>query len=323
MSRVLSVITIFLPFLLFSSPPKVDDFNKGMQLAQLYNRPLILVFTGLDWCPWSKKISEELFASPEFSAAIGNAFIFVHLDYPHASSKSLIMTPEKSALKNKYAVTTFPTLIMIEPDGKEVTRLSYSELTASKFAFSLKNIFTKFLSLQDEVAKIDLASITEDKLENLYNQAVELRCPTFISHLLDEGLKLDQGAFFCVEKYSQLVLEGKVDTEQAKALKTQIVERDQDNKEGARLRLALLDFQSHLEDPDLATKEPLSYIEDFGKKDDDNLWRLHMLISDYFSEHGREKEAKEHAEKTLETAPKEVKSLLTGRTSVEPSIKTE
>ena len=296
--------------LIFSSLPVTGDINKATQLAQLYNRPMILVFTGSDWCEWSQKICDELFESSEFSDSIGNAFIFVHLDFPGSIMKQTLGSHTNMDLKKKYEVTSFPTLIMASPDGTEITRLSYSEQSADKFAFSLKNIFSKFIHLQDEVAKIDLASIQENDLRQLYNGAVEIRCPTFISHLLDQGMKLKQGAFFPVEKYSQLVLEGKVDTQEAKDLKELVVERDFDNKEGARLRLALLDFQSHHSDPDLATKEPLSYIADFGSNEDDNLWRLHMLISDYFSEHGREDEAKVHAIKSLEKAPQKVKPLI-------------
>lgn len=312
MRKTFSVLLLLLPLMVFAAPPMMENFSKATQLAQLYNRPMILVFTGSDWCDWSQKVSKELFETEEFSEAIGNSFIFVQLDFPKTTDKAVIISEQNLRLKEQYHVDQFPSLVMIEPDGREITRISYSEKTAEQFAYTLKGIFSKFLLLQNEVAKVDLASLEESKLEELYNEAMELKCPTFISQLLDQGLKSGTSAFFPVEKYSQLVLEGKVDQEEAVKLKQVIRERDEDNEEGARLRLALLDFQSHIDDPDRATEEPLSYIRDFGKKEDDNLWRLHMLISDYFSEHGREEEAKEHAEKTLETAPESIKAVLSG-----------
>ncbi len=296
MKRVFLISLALFHGQLFASLPQVSDLSKGIQLAQLYNRPLILVFTGSDWCSWSQKVCKKLFESEEFSEAIGNNFIFVSLDFP----TSVKVDAEKIEAKKQYGVTTFPTLLMLEPDGREVTRLSYSESSSDEFAHSLKQLFSKFALLQEEVARVDLSSIEEKHLESLYKEAVEIRCPSFISELLEKGLELGRGAFFPVEKYSQLILEGKVDTPEAEKLKEEIVSLDRDNHEGARLRLALLDFQSHQDDPDKAAKEPLSYLEEMGKTEDDNLWRLHRLISDYFSEHGRPEEAKEHAVKSAE-----------------------
>ncbi len=296
MKRVLLVLTCLLHFQLFPSLPQMSDLTKATQLAQLYNRPLILVFTGSDWCSWSQKISKKMFDSEEFSEAVGSSFIFVPLDFP----SNALIDEGRLEVKRRYDVKTFPTLLMVEPDGREITRLSYSDSSGSEFAHLLKQLFSKFAVLQQEVTRVDLSSVDEKKLETLYNEAVQIRCPSFISQLLEKGLELGQGAFFPVEKYSQLVLEGKVDTPEAEKLKEVIMTKDRDNHEGARLRLALLDFQSHQDDPEKAAKESLSYLEERSNDQDDNLWRLHKLISDYFSEHDRPEEAKEHAEKALE-----------------------
>ena len=299
MRRVWVAVLCLLSWQLSSAPPVATDFNKAVQLAQLYKRPLILVFTGSDWCSWSQKLMRELFEEENFSAAIGHSFIFVHLDFPAKGAPN----EQHYMLEKQYAVQSFPTLIMIEPDGKEVTRLSYLESAPEQFACLLKQMFSKFSRLQHEVAKIDLASAEESKLEDLYCQAVQLRCPSLQAQLLDQGLKQEKGVFFSLEKFSQLVVEGKVDTAQGEAIKRQILERDPEDRQGGRLRLALLDFQSHIDEPERAAKEPLSYLEDMQNVEDTNISRLHRVISEYFLEHGRQEEKKVHAATTESPLP--------------------
>lgn len=301
--KVLTAIGLsWLSFVCAHTLPIAKDISKATQLAQLYNKPLIMTFTGNNWCQLSQKVTSNLLYSQEFADALGNSFIFAHLDFPKMSA-----TPDEryEEVRQHYHITSFPTLVMVQPNGKEITRFSYSEQSPQAFAEAICHLFAKYLKLQEEMERIDLSAAQENQLKNLYQEALELRCPSYITTLLEHGLQSGTTAFFPVERYAQLVVEGKEESDEGRQLKDEVIKRDPENREGARMRLALLDFQSHQDDPDRAVEEPLSYIHDLGKRQDDNLWRLHCVISDYFARHGREEEAKLHARRSSELLSKE------------------
>src|ERR1700728_4079130 len=58
------------------------NYSQAVQEAQKAHLPLLLFFTGSDWCGWCKKMHQEIFSSPDFAQAVGNMFVFVDVDFP-------------------------------------------------------------------------------------------------------------------------------------------------------------------------------------------------------------------------------------------------
>ena len=41
--------------------------NKAIQISQQTGKPLMLFFTGSDWCGWCKRLVKEVYKTPEFN----------------------------------------------------------------------------------------------------------------------------------------------------------------------------------------------------------------------------------------------------------------
>jgi protein disulfide-isomerase len=61
------------------------DLNKAIDLANKENKPLMLFFTGSDWCGWCKKLQKEVFMQSEFKKWAQENVILVEVDFPSAS----------------------------------------------------------------------------------------------------------------------------------------------------------------------------------------------------------------------------------------------
>lgn len=305
MRRLFVTFLIGAPLLAFGSIPMTEDYSKGAVISQDYNKPMLLVFTGSDWCSWSQKILQEIFKNDAFEKALGTNFVVVQADFPEVNVKSAQRLKQNQELKEKYGVQSFPTIIMLDPMGREITRLGYMSKEPEKFALYLTSLYADYAKLHNEVSHFSLTKATVDSVQNLYEKACKLRCPHYMNQLLNIGVEVDEGVFFPLEKYTSLVHEKKGKTPDATALKEKIIQRDPENKEGARLRLALLDFQANEDDVEAAIEPLGQYIANFGGADKENVWRLHLIISEFFSEKGDDVRAKEYAEKSLSEAPKE------------------
>lgn len=94
------------------------DYDAATSRAQAENKPIILNFTGSDWCGWCIAMKREVFDTPAFREYARDRFILMEVDLPHNTS---LMTEQQirrnRQLVDNYGVTTFPSVLVITPDG--------------------------------------------------------------------------------------------------------------------------------------------------------------------------------------------------------------
>lgn len=94
------------------------DFEAAAAESKRTSKPMLVLFTGSDWCMACKRLKSEVLSKPEFDQAFGHRFVFVELDIPMRGAG-------KNAQKNKdlqkrFNVSQFPTLIVLDVDQKQV-----------------------------------------------------------------------------------------------------------------------------------------------------------------------------------------------------------
>jgi thioredoxin-related protein len=90
---------------------------QAMDQAQRENKLMLLDFTGSDWCGWCKKLDAETFSQPGFIDYAGKNLVLVEVDFPKQKPQSAEVKEANKALKEKYDVKGFPTLVVLKPDG--------------------------------------------------------------------------------------------------------------------------------------------------------------------------------------------------------------
>ena len=85
-------------------------------------KPIVLEFTGSDWCPPCKMMNKEVFSTPEFKKFAESDLVFVKVDFPRSKELSAEETARNEALAQKFQIEGFPTLVVLDPAGEELTR---------------------------------------------------------------------------------------------------------------------------------------------------------------------------------------------------------
>ena len=106
----------------------LTDLPKAEAQAKTENKIVLMDFTGSDWCGWCIKFRKEVLDTPEFQAYAEKNVVLVELDYPHKKDQSDDLKKANNALKDQYKIEGFPTLIVLDKDGKEIGRqVGYAE----------------------------------------------------------------------------------------------------------------------------------------------------------------------------------------------------
>ncbi len=102
------------------------DVDDALAEARESARPVIL-YWGAKWCPPCNQMKATLFKDPNFIAETQN-FVPVYLDGDSEGAQRW---------GERFGISGYPTVIVLRPDGSEVTRLSSASTTA-RFAELLK-----------------------------------------------------------------------------------------------------------------------------------------------------------------------------------------
>ncbi len=95
----------------------LTDFEKARQMAAELKRPILLDFTGSDWCGWCIKLDEEVFAKQEFKDFAKDNLVLFKADFPRNKQLPEAETKQNEALMRRYEARGFPTILLLKADG--------------------------------------------------------------------------------------------------------------------------------------------------------------------------------------------------------------
>lgn len=102
------------------------DYKKALEEGKAQKKLVMLDFTGSDWCEWCIKLKKEVFSQPKFKEYAAKNLILVELDYPIQKPQSVEIKKQNAQLLDKYnSEGLFPTIILLNGDGKRVGQMSY------------------------------------------------------------------------------------------------------------------------------------------------------------------------------------------------------
>ncbi len=119
----------------------LTNLPKAMAQAKAEKKMVLMDFTGSDWCPPCKNLHKTVLTSEEFNKFAKENLVLVELDFP----KSKPQTPELKAanqeLSKKYAIRGFPTIIVLDADGKELfKKVGYNGTSAKDYVAELEKL---------------------------------------------------------------------------------------------------------------------------------------------------------------------------------------
>lgn len=94
------------------------DYDAAVALAKKEDKPILINFTGSDWCGWCKLMDKNVFAGKEFIDYAAKNVVLVTIDFPR--DKSIVPTKyvkRNNDLKNDFGVRGYPTYILLESDA--------------------------------------------------------------------------------------------------------------------------------------------------------------------------------------------------------------
>ena len=132
-----SVITGFLFFTLASSTGWQPDFSTAQKMAKEKHQPILLSFSGSDWCIPCIRMRKDIFDSKSFLQMADTSFVMYNADFPRKKKNE----PDKKLKKQNEELAEkynpegkFPFTLLLDADGKVIEKWDgYPDETPDQF----------------------------------------------------------------------------------------------------------------------------------------------------------------------------------------------
>ena len=121
----------------------MTDLPKAQQKAKAEKKLVMMDFTGSDWCGWCIKLNKEVFSKPEFAEYAKKNLVLVEVDFPNQKKQTEELKKANLALQGKYKVEGYPTIVVLNSEGKHIGDTGYVEGGPKAFIAELEKIRNK------------------------------------------------------------------------------------------------------------------------------------------------------------------------------------
>jgi thioredoxin-related protein len=95
------------------------DVKEAISIGNKEHKPLLLFFTGSDWCGWCIRLQKEVLFTPEFAKWATANVILVELDYPRRTEQTPKIKKQNGELQQAFGIQGFPTIYFANGTDKE------------------------------------------------------------------------------------------------------------------------------------------------------------------------------------------------------------
>lgn len=110
-----------------------DNWEASKKLAKESNKDILIDFTGSDWCGWCIRLNDEVFSKDTFKTEVPKHFVLLELDYPRSKKLSKEIKDQNAKLQKQFAIQGFPTIMLVDADGRPYAKTGYQAGGAEKY----------------------------------------------------------------------------------------------------------------------------------------------------------------------------------------------
>lgn len=138
------------------------NYEAALEQARQKGKSVLAEFTGSDWCYYCTRLKADVLENPEFAAWAAENFVLLEVDVPENPRFSLQQLAQNQMLCTKYKIDGFPTLLVLDAQGRPLGGLIGYESDAA----AVRQALEKGLSV-DRLLRQAAAQQGEEKLQSM------------------------------------------------------------------------------------------------------------------------------------------------------------
>lgn len=109
----------------------MTSFEEAQRDATRRNAAILALFTTSDASPAARQFQKEIALHPEFVNAFRGRHVLLHIDAPLRTELPAATVQENEALRDRYAVRKYPTLLILSATGEKIAEIEIADAAPS------------------------------------------------------------------------------------------------------------------------------------------------------------------------------------------------
>ena len=118
----------------------LTDFVKAKEEAAKREVPILVNFSGSDWCGWCIKLDKEVLAKKAFLSYAKENLVLFNADFPSKTKLPEATAKQNKALQKEYKIKGFPTVLILDAEGKLLGQTGYRKGGPEAYVKHLKEL---------------------------------------------------------------------------------------------------------------------------------------------------------------------------------------
>jgi len=140
MKNVVLIMLLFFVYQSTFSQNWMTDVEQAKKIALENNKPIVLVFSGSDWCTPCMKLEKKVFNTEEFKEYALEKYVLLKADFPQRKKNKLSKEQQEhnNQLAEKYNKNGyFPLVVVLNSKGKLLGNLGYKNIGVKAYIESI------------------------------------------------------------------------------------------------------------------------------------------------------------------------------------------
>ena len=118
------------------------NLEKALEIAKAQDKPVLMQFSGSDWCKWCIRLNDEVLFTKEFANWAKENLVLVNLDFPRTIPQTDEVKTYNRSLMNKYGVRGFPTVLLMDKEANVVLQTGYQPGGPTTYIAHIKEAYS-------------------------------------------------------------------------------------------------------------------------------------------------------------------------------------
>lgn len=121
----------------------LTSWDEAAKVSQQTGKPILMDFTGSDWCIWCQRLKKEVFDTAEFQTWADRNVVLLELDFPQETEQPAAVKEQNAKLAERYAVQGYPTVLFVNAAGDKLAEYGYDKGGPSVWTLKAQTLLDK------------------------------------------------------------------------------------------------------------------------------------------------------------------------------------